>query len=232
MKRQQIADWMIRKNIDILCLQETYATAENSNWQLQFPKHSIFHAYGTNHSKGVSIIVKNMPQLQCKKVLQDSNGRYLSMKINYPSITFDLVNLYAPTSSADRKDFYQIVTSQLQNSPRLVVCGDFNCFLNPSMDKLSQAKLGTRSSDTAALHTLLSTLNLTDIYRQCHPDVPGYTWSRSNPPVACRLDMFLTSCVLENKVHEISVLPTAFSDHSCVLLKLLASSTCTRGRGY
>ena len=34
MKRQQIADWMIRKNIDILCLQETYATAENSNWQL------------------------------------------------------------------------------------------------------------------------------------------------------------------------------------------------------
>ena len=28
MKRQQIADWMIRKNIDILCLQETYATAE------------------------------------------------------------------------------------------------------------------------------------------------------------------------------------------------------------
>ena len=44
--------------------------------------------------------------------------------------------------------------------------------------------------------------------------------------------MFLTSCVLESKVHEISVLPTAFSDHSCVLLKLLASSTCTRGRGY
>ena len=28
MKRQQIADWMIRKNIDILCLRETYATAE------------------------------------------------------------------------------------------------------------------------------------------------------------------------------------------------------------
>ena len=55
MKRQQIADWMIRKNIDILCLQETYATDENSNWQLQFPKHSIFHAYGTNHSKEVSL---------------------------------------------------------------------------------------------------------------------------------------------------------------------------------
>ena len=107
MKRQQIADWMIRKNIDILSLQETYATAENSNWQLQFPKHPIFHAYGTNHSKGVSIILKNMPQLQCKKVLQYSNGRYLSMKVIYPSLTFDLVNLYAPTSSADRKDFYQ-----------------------------------------------------------------------------------------------------------------------------
>ena len=100
------------------------------------------------------------------------------------------------------------------------------------MDKLVQAKLGPRSSDTAALHMLLSTLNLTDIYRQCHPDVPGYTWSRSNLPVACRLDMFLTSCALVNKVHEISVLPTAFSDHSCVLLKLLDSSTYTRGRGY
>ena len=37
---------------------------------------------------------------------------------------------------------------------------------------------------------------------------------------------------MENKIHEISVLPTVFSDHSCVLLKLLASSTCTRGRGY
>ena len=134
-----------------------------------------------------------MPQLQCKKVLQDSNGRYLSMKVNYSSLTFDLVNLYAPTSSADRKDFYQIVTSQLQNSPRLVVCGDFNCVLNRSMDILSQAKLGLKSSDTAALHTFLSTINLTDIYRQCHPDVPGYTWSRSNPQVACRLDMFLTS---------------------------------------
>ena len=50
MKRQQIADWMIRENIDILCLQETYATAENSNWQLQSPKQFIFHAYGTNNS--------------------------------------------------------------------------------------------------------------------------------------------------------------------------------------
>ena len=42
MKRQQIADWMIRKNIDILCLQETYATAENSTSQLQFPKIPFF----------------------------------------------------------------------------------------------------------------------------------------------------------------------------------------------
>ena len=156
-----------------------------------------------------------MPQLQCKKVIQDCNGRYLSMEVIYPSLTFDFVNFYAPMFSADLKDFYQIVTSQLQNSPRLVVCGDFNCVLNPSFDKLSQAELGPRSSDTAALHTLLSTLNFTDIYRQCHPDIPGYTWSRSNPPVACRLGMFLTSCVLENKVHETSVLPTAFSDHSC-----------------
>lgn len=232
LKRQRTADWMIRNRIDILCLQETYATPANSNWKSEFPQHMIFHAYGTNHSRGVSIIARPIPQLHCIKGLEDPNGRYLSVKVSYCSVTFDLLTLYAPTSPTDRRAFYQNMTTYLQNPTQLIVCGDFNSVFNPSKDKLSQARLSPRSSDTATLQNFLSDLNLIDVYRQRHPDTAGYTWTRVNPPVACRLDMFLISSVLEHQAREIEITPAVLSDHCSVFLRMQFPSTQSRGRGY
>ena len=64
-KRQLVADWMSRERIDVLCLQETYAVS-GCDWCREFPYHTVFHAYGTNHSRGVSVIVRQLPHLPCR----------------------------------------------------------------------------------------------------------------------------------------------------------------------
>ena len=50
-KPECIVEWMTRRKIDILCLQETYATPTSAlDWPRNFVRHRLFHSYGTNHS--------------------------------------------------------------------------------------------------------------------------------------------------------------------------------------
>ena len=68
-----------------------------------------------------------------------------------------------------------------------------------------------------------------DVYQKRHPITPGFTWTHQHTQTAVRLDMFLVSSVLDHRISDVSVLPTAFSDHSGVLLTLRSSLAATKG---
>lgn len=233
--RQATADFMDRHKADIICIQETYAEQDNPQWQQQFPNHRMYHSFGTNHSRGVSIIIRENTDQNCRQLVTDPDGRHLLLEFFRGKFSFYLLCVYAPTSPSERTEFYQHIVTMMQRFPetQTIVCGDFNIVLDPRKDRISEARLRPRTSDTNNLHDLINSLDLTDIYRQKHPHVPGYTWTREQPKLAARLDMFLISVTLEHLVADATVVPAAFSDHQAVFLQLVEKeSTEQRGPNY
>ena len=154
------------------------------------------------------------------------------MEIGYCKTVFDLLSLYAPTVSTQRSVFFQDVTTLLSPGRSLIICGDFNCVVDPNRDRQSVARLSQRTSDTETIQGILTGLSVIDIYRQRHPSTPSYTWTRSHTHTAARLDMFLVSSLLDHRVKNVSVLSTAFSDHFGVSLRVGGQTEVSRGGGY
>ena len=58
-KRKSMFNWLLKSSADICFLQETYSTPEvESEWKKQW-KGETFFSHGTNHSRGVLILVKD-----------------------------------------------------------------------------------------------------------------------------------------------------------------------------
>ena len=80
--------WLNKKKHDIIFLQETYCTAEiEDTWRTQW-QGKIFFSHGSNHSRGVMILVRNDLDFNLKRVEIDDNGRYIIMQANVQSSEF------------------------------------------------------------------------------------------------------------------------------------------------
>ena len=76
-KRKPIFSWIKKQNADIAFLQETYSTPEIvDEWKFQWHE-NIYYSHGTNHIKGVLILVSDKLQFELRSVSQDSDGRYV-----------------------------------------------------------------------------------------------------------------------------------------------------------
>ena len=110
---------------------------------------------------------------------------------------------------------------------------DFNCILNPRIDRLSSSTKEPRTASHNAIHGFITDLELIDIYRERNPSLPGVIWAQPHNGIAERLDMFLISSDLRLEVTAVSTKATTFSDHHSVLLSLRSQNlTKHRGPGY
>ena len=75
----------------------------------------------------------------------------------------------------DRTEFYSDVMTLMGSRSPMVVCGDFNCVIDPTLDRQSRSRLGPRSSDINTMQTLLASLQVIDVYRKRHPTIHGFT---------------------------------------------------------
>ncbi len=77
----------------------------------------------------------------------------------------------------------------------------------------------------------MHTLDLSDIWRDQHSNVKNYTWkSSSKPPIMCRLDYFLVSKSLYNRIETSEISHGFKSDHS--LISFIISPHTPRGPGF
>ena len=76
-KRKTIFSWIQKQYADIPFLQETYSTPEVvENWRFQW-KGKMYYSHGTNHSKGVLILISDKLQFELKSITEDNDGRYV-----------------------------------------------------------------------------------------------------------------------------------------------------------
>lgn len=144
---------------------------------------------------------------------KDSEGRVLSLLIEYGDIKLNLVNIYAPTVLTERKSFFDQLHSFFFPNAKIVFGGDFNCY-NYSLDKF-----GGNVNKAGDLTNLRSNFHLVDIWRKLHPSTSQFTWFNSDFSIRSQLDKFLIDKSMVYCASECRIFPFISSDHDAVFLK-------------
>ena len=100
-----------------------------------------------------------------------------------------ITNIYGP--NRDSPNFYSNIKNRMEqyNDSSHIMCGDFNLVLDPTKDYENYSNVNNQNSRKEVL-SLISSLNLEDIWRSIHPDGKGFTWRKRSPRKQARLNFF------------------------------------------
>ena len=222
-KRKSIFQWAMKNKFDVFFVQETYSNIDiESQWKNEWGGEIIF-SHGTNHSKGSMIMFK--PGFSGTFVSKkcDRNGRYVISEIEKDDVKFTLVNVYAPNKENEKKLFFHelsnvLTTLNISVENQLITGGDFNSIFNTDLDKSGGQKC--RSNIINEMQMLIDELDLCDVWRIRNPGIKRFTYRQKTPLVQTRLDYFLISDHCQNIVLDVDVVPSVWSHHSGIVIKL------------
>ena len=162
--------------------------------------------------------------------------RYVIVKAVIQDKTYVLINIDAPNKDKDLINFFKnlfaiLQKENLESEENIIIGGDFNCPLNPALDKKGGVLL-QRKSVTNCIECLQSQLDLVDIWRIKNPDTKSFTWSQKSPRVFCRLDYYLISNNLFDMVRSTEIIPAIRTDHDAILLEIGKLENGQKGPGY
>jgi len=196
------------KNNCIINLQETHLTSnEISKLEYQW-KWGSYHSFSSGASAGVSILYNKSYFDRIYNQYSDKTGRMCAITTAKEDETFCFVNIYAPNDHIQSLAFFNSVNDyvmlQLEQDPNLnvVISGDFNLVLDPSIDSIGRNQTKNESNVVEYLKQMMIRFNLVDSYR-LQNTWGGFTWGRDNPKyIRSRLDMVLIPKSLTGKVVE------------------------------
>ena len=91
----------------------------------------ILFSHGSSDARGVAALFKRGLDIKILNCNKDSKGRFIMLKAEIKEKGYVLVNVYGPNRDNKAvKFFHSLFNSMTQN-----VGGDFNCPLNPTLDK-------------------------------------------------------------------------------------------------
>lgn len=226
-------------NPDILCLQETKAQAGEVKDALS-KLEGYFQYYNSADRKGYSgvAILSRIQPLSITEDMgvpeHDTEGRILCAEFD----TFYLVTVYVPNSGAglDRLDYrkswdddFRNYLLDLEKLKPVIICGDLNVSHRPidlKNDKANYNKTaGYTQVEIDGMDNLIAS-GFVDTFRHFNPDKVaysywGYRFNARERNAGWRLDYFLVSTNLLEKIKSVGILSEYYgSDHCPVLLEI------------
>uniref|UniRef100_A0A8C1N287 Uncharacterized protein n=1 Tax=Cyprinus carpio TaxID=7962 RepID=A0A8C1N287_CYPCA len=124
------------------------------------------------------LIQQRRPELQTKKELKrDMDGRIIILDVEIKSRRFCLVNVYAPNNN--EPIFFDTVYNMIRNYDiPIIQAGDYNIALQPSKDRAGESR-DCHGQKRHALTSMMSAVDLFDVWRLKNPDLIRYTWRRN-----------------------------------------------------
>ena len=146
-----------------------------------------------------------------------------------------LVNIYAPNKDKEIIKFLDdlitvIQKENLDEEENFIVGGDFNCPLNPILDKTG-GLLVPRKSVVASTECFQAELDLVDIWRIKNPTLKSFTWNQRSPKIFCRLDYWLISSNLQDLVSSTCIIPAIKTDHLAITIEFCNKESEEKGLG-
>ncbi len=232
---------MLAQNLDVICLQETKATAEQVRETLlfDFPDYEIYaNSADRKGYSGTAILTRKKPLSVTYDMgveEHDSEGRVIAME--FPD--YYLVTVYTPNSGSEllrleyRQDWDKEFLAYLKNlekSKSVIVCGDLNV-AHTSID-LARPKenynktAGHMQEEIDGMDAYIDN-GFIDTFRHVNGNQIKYSWwsyrgGARERNVGWRIDYFLVSNSLKDKVKKAEIRNDIHgSDHCPVLLELI-----------
>ena len=173
-KRRETFNWLRNKKYSVYFLQEVHSSKEIEKlWLAEWGYRGLFSSLSSSRA-GVSILFNNNFSFEIQKYFSDPQGRFITVDIKTEDKIITLQNIYAPNN--DDPNFFKSVFNNLSTfeCAHLVLGGDFNLVQNIQKDK----KGGNQTNHFKSLEEIekfKENMNLTDIWRDLHPDTLRFT---------------------------------------------------------
>ena len=229
-KRLDLFDDFKKRGIHIINLQETHLIS-NDLLQLKKIWNCKFLIAGENkQSLGVMIILNNNFEYKIHNVNKDHGGRFIIIDLEIIGVArFLMINIYGPNK--DIPGFFDNLFNILDNEniKNWIITGDWNLVLNQNLDTWNYKTINNPNS-TNKVKQYIKKYDLIDIWRDINNDKKNFTWFRTNPNKAARLDYFLITPSILNILSEPYIKIKYRSDHCKIGLNLIHDKS-ERGKG-
>ncbi|KAI7815879.1 Endonuclease/exonuclease/phosphatase [Gamsiella multidivaricata] len=187
------------------------------------------HTSANHHGKGVGLLITHDWFKFLISSSHDENGRGVMALFGFKrGLQLAVINCYVPTLSSDTRVEHNRIILWVKNQVeslrtkgvRVILLGDFNGVVNPSIDRSSTDH--TSTVPELSLFTWLTTRNFTDSFRLLHPTTPLFCNSsrvKGSRAVVNRLDMVWVSNDLAGFLLEVKsshLVAPIRSDHALV----------------
>ena len=230
-KRKDVFDFLRGQNADIICLQELHITPGKEHIFRNEWGGRAFLAPLSSVAGGVGILIQNKTACKVIDMVTNEKGSAILLTLEVNGENLRVANVYGPPERDDSiffDEFFKFATPDREE--HLIICGDWNVFLNPELDSYNYVSRDRRAQSRKVIHDNCQKLNLHDVWRLQNGDRKQFSWRKSNPVKCSRIDYFLVSQSILNKTASCEILPAYRSDHSRVSLRLNLTSQ-PRGRG-
>ena len=209
------------KNCQFYFLQEIYSVPDDVNtWSNEWGG-DIFFSHGSTHSRGVCILINPSCSYTVESLNREQNGRIISINLSSGSANISLCNIYAPNDLQQQLAFLRNLNNFLITNVdigNLIVGGDWNVTLE-AVDKRG----GSQWKPTSYRNQLISMMeefSLVDIYRNLNPSKLCFTYESKALKLSSRIDFFLVSQPLANRVSHVDTLVSIAPDHKAIRVQL------------
>ena len=168
-KREAVYRWIKRQKADIIFLQETYSNhTDEIIWEREWGGKVIF-VHGSKHSCGLMVLFDKALDFKLQEIYKDPKGRYILTKALIQETPFYLLNIYAPNKIGEQISFFEeikdlLLEQRITKDDYLLMGGDFNVTLDPTIDKSGGSKV-PKSKSLDTICNIKEQLNLQDIWR-------------------------------------------------------------------
>ena len=230
-------DFMNQEKPDIICIQETKASPEQVDLNLDDYPYKYWNSAIKKGYSGTAIFSKIKPitienNLQIEK--HDQEGRVICFELD----NYYLVTVYTPNSKRDLSrlnyryqewdvDFLKYL-KKLESTKPVIFCGDLNVAhkeIDLKNPKPNKRNAGFTDQEREGFENYVKS-GFVDTFRMFNKEPNHYTWwsymfnSRAKN-VGWRIDYFCVSNLIKNKVQGARILPEVMgSDHAPIVIEI------------
>lgn len=222
-KRRAVFDKLREVRADISFIQETHSTPAVAHlWKAEWGGQAFF-SHGLSNSRGVAVLFARTFNPRIIGSFHDPQGRFLLLDFELNDEVATLGSVYAPTQdrAGEQMAFLDSLQAGLETMANVTVLlgGDFNCILDPTLDKNSST-IPPASTLTYrnGLRSFMEDAMLSDVWRDRFPSRSSFTFRRAK--YASRLDLFLVSTHVTERVSNLKSQVSAQSDHSIISITI------------
>ena len=217
-KRRDVINFLKNLDFDIYFIQDTHLTRKTAQCFNTVWGGNCYHSFGTNNSRGVSIIFKTRVQHSILHEEYCTEGNFVILECTIFLNTYILAAIYGPND--DRPAFFHTLCNKLEELPtnNLIIAGDFNFVADLQRD--SNYVRQNNPAAKFAFSNIIERFSLIDSWREMNPLSSGYTWAKKNPFKYGRLDRIYIQNHLISTIVSANIHAGYRSDHNIVSLNV------------